>query len=112
MCVIKSRVHFQCLAQLLNCFVILSRIEQNATNVGVDDDRERVEFQRTVHLGNGFRKSTEWRQYTFGIPLVRSRVVWIEFNGALKFAACLNKVEVIGKKRLAERGVGFGKGIV
>ena len=44
--------------------------------------------------------------------MVGGGVVWIKLDGALKFAACFGKVEVIGKNRFAERGVRFGKGIV
>ena len=39
------------------------------------------------------------------IPLVSAGIAWVEFNRAPEFPVRLRKIEIVGEKRLRERGM-------
>ena len=72
---IKVGIDLDCLAILSDRFVVASRNETAPAEIGVVDQRERIEFDGTFFLRDCAIKSCVRRQSS-GEPVVRGGVIW------------------------------------
>ena len=81
--------------QLRNRVVVAAGNVKSAAVICVDNRRERIEFNRTLTLGNRFLKSAEAGQWTVAVPMMRSGIVRLERDRALKFANGSGKINIV-----------------
>src|SRR5262249_58787606 len=79
-------IHLQSLEQVSLGFVETARLVTDETEVGVDDQRQRFEFQRAPLAGQSLVESALRREQHRAVPVMRHGVMRIEFDGALEFA--------------------------
>src|SRR6185295_7611598 len=80
--------------ELLYTAIWLSCIAEDQTQVCVNDWRSRIERQRIIRLLKAFVESTHHSKEQ-RIPMVRSNIVWIEFDRATEMAFSLPPIPVV-----------------
>ena len=69
-------------AKLRDGFIVATPHHQGAPEVGVDDEREWIEFNGAFSLLDPFIKAALRDQKTVSKPMVSGRVVRVDLNGA------------------------------
>src|SRR5262249_26996207 len=107
--VVKVRIHLHGLAQLTDRLIITSGVSEHRSDVRIDNDRQWIELERALHLGDRFVEFSKRDQSAFGVPLMGRRVIWIQLDRALKFPPRFRKRKIIGEQRHAEGSVCFAQ---
>jgi hypothetical protein len=102
----EIRIHLDGLAALLYGVVGKMCDEQKLRQIGVDDERQRIQILRSAHFGESFGVVTEQGQVP-GIPVVRGGVAGVQFNSALKFLFGGGEIPVEAFEDKRQRGVCF-----
>src|SRR5438552_7141579 len=109
---VKARIHFQGFTQLRDSFIGAACVTVIAAQVRVDDERQRVELDGSLSLGNRVIESAQCGQSDVAILLVRNRVIWVQLNRALKFPVCLSEIEIVKPNRDRKRSPRFSQSVV
>src|SRR5437870_13899265 len=109
---VKTSVHFQRFAQLRDSFIVAACVTVIAAQVRVDDERERIELDGSLSLGDRVLEPAQSGQSDVAILLVRNRVIWVQLNGALKFPIRLRGIEIVKPNRERQRGTRFSESVV
>src|SRR5207247_5616249 len=96
---INARIHFRRFTQLRDSFIVAACKTVIAAQVRVDDERERIELDGSLSLGDRVVESTQCGQSDVAILLVRNRVIWVQLNRALKFPIRLREMEIVKPNR-------------
>src|SRR5881628_2990317 len=104
---VKTSVHFQHFAQLRDSFIVAACVTVIAAQVRVDDERERIELDGSLSLGDRVVESAQCGQDDVSILLVRNRVIWVQLNRALKFPNRLRGIESVKPNRDRQSGMRF-----
>src|SRR5213083_3661498 len=109
---VKASIHFQGFTQLRDSFIVAACETVIAAQVRVDDERERIELDGSLSLGDRVVESAQCGQSDVAILLVRNRVIWVQLNRALKFPNRLRGIESVKPNRERQRGTRFSERVV
>jgi hypothetical protein len=104
-------VEFDRPLHLRDCRVVLPREEQTRAVLTVEDERERINLQRPPYLGQRFLVSAETHEQ-LAVPVMRGRVIRIQFDGALVLAFRPGEIVVVVDDDVTVRGVRFRQVVV
>ena len=79
--------------------------------IGRDDERKRIELPGIFDLGECLVE-TPLQSEAFGVPMVRSRVVWVQLDRALVFFFRSRPVPIISLGNHCQSGVSFRESLV
>src|SRR5262249_8200336 len=96
--VVEVRIHLPGLAQFSNRFIITSGVSEDRSDVRINNDRQWIELERALHLGDRFVEFSKRDQSAFGVPLMGRRVVRIQLDRALKFPPRFRKLKIVGEQ--------------
>src|SRR5947208_5005029 len=109
---VKASIHFQGFTQLRDSFIVAACVTVIAAQVRVDDERERIELDGSLSLGDRVVESAQCGQSDVAILLVPNRVIWTQLNRALKFPIRSRELEIVKPNRGRRRGMRFSQLVV
>src|SRR5713226_398057 len=106
--VVKIRVQQKSPLEMRDGFVIPSGQNEIKAGIGTDDRRKRIQLFGPPGCNDGFVRSLRKRQNVTQ-PVIRGRVVWFEFDGAVKLLFRGGLIPGVSAKVEPECGVWFRK---
>src|SRR5581483_10881233 len=79
--------------ELIDGLIIMTAEVVAPTEVGIDDERQRIQPLRSFHLRNRFVVSTRGREVK-AIPVMRIRVTWVERDRTLEILLNIIPIEI------------------
>src|SRR5262245_358632 len=91
----KTRIELDRFLRLCHRFVVTAGVIQRISTISVDNGRERIQFNGSFGLCDGFIKSAKAVERAVAIPLMRRRVVWLKLNCSLEFPFSSGEIQII-----------------
>src|SRR5207302_8940129 len=107
----KVLIQLQSFQKLFNRSIVLPRQVEDQAERRVYDQREGIDFMRSLQLSDGFFKPPHGRQI-LAVPVVSGSIIRIQLNSVLVFSFSAKPAPFVGPSDISQGDVSFRDRVV